>query len=148
VEAVRADLPQLNREQRRSFKRDKRQYRLHFEGTVLDGLVALVKSVPVGTMLQMAEMAALVDGFTPADISTLGMMFEILADALVEWNMVDDDDQPVPTTMEGIRSLDMDEAMLLIQKWMEVTVGVPGPLDPGSTAGAPSPVASIPMDVG
>lgn len=140
---------QPNREQRRaSFKREKREYRLRFEGTQLDGLVVLVKSVPVGTMLQMAEMAALVDGFTPEDIGTLGMMFEILADAIVEWNLVDDDDQPVAPDMAGVRSLDMDEAMLLIQKWMEYTVGVPGPLGQGSTAGAPSGVASIPMDVG
>lgn len=148
VEQPSTELPHLNREQRRStFKREKRHYRLTFEGSPLDGLVVVIGGVPVGTMLQMAEMAALVDSFTPENIGTLGLMFQILSDSIVEWNLVDDDDQPVPPTMEGVRSLDLDEAMLLIQQWMQHTAGVSGPLDQGSTGGVPSGVASIPMDV-
>lgn len=135
-----------NREARRGFTRQHKQYRLTFDGTVLDGLVATVRSVPVGTMLQIAEMASDGAEFTPEGLKTLGALFELLADSLVDWNLQDDDGNPTPATIDGVRSLDMDEALLLIREWMKAAAGVSGPLDQPSSGGEPSAVVSLPME--
>jgi hypothetical protein len=135
-----------NREARRGFTRQHKKYRMTFEGTVLDGLVATVNSVPVGTMLQIAEMAADGAEFTPEGLKTLGSLFELLADSLVEWNLQDDDGTPIPPTIDGVRTLDMDEALLLIREWMKAAAGVSSPLEPSLNGGEPSAVASLPME--
>jgi hypothetical protein len=138
--------PPPNREQRRGFRRQRKRYRLRFEGTSLDGLVVVMESVQIATMLQIAEMASLADELTPEGLQSLGVMFELLAEALIEWNLEEEDGTPVPATIDGVKSLDLGDAMLLIKEWMGAIGGVDRPLDQGSTGGGPSAVASLPME--
>lgn len=155
-----------NREQRRAgYRRKTKALRLHFEGTELDGLEVTMRSVPVGTILDLAEMSELASKFTPEGVQKLGEVFELLAQALLSWNMEDElcdahadmDCEvcppdaprtvvPVPANLEGIKSLDLDEALLLVQHWTQAAAGVSGPLAQTSPGGSPSAVASLPME--
>jgi hypothetical protein len=75
-------------------------------------------------------------------------MLELLAGALVSWNAEDPDTgMPIPSTMEGIRSQDLDFNLKIINAWTDAIGGVSAPLPETSTAGEPSVEASIPMDV-
>ena len=139
-----------NRAVRRGFRRKEKLLRLRFEGTQLDGLEATVRPVPVGLVFDVAEMAELSDPTTGTDTDTSGAkataeMFRAFADSLVEWNYETPDGVPIPPTLEGLRSLDIDEAKDLIQAWMQAAAGVSGPLEQNSTDGRPSGVVSLPM---
>lgn len=155
-----------NREQRRAgYRRKTKQLRLTFEGTALDGLVVVMRSVPVGTILELAAMAELAQDFTPEGISKLGEVFELVAQALISWNLEEElcdghgaveceicpegsptTIMPVPASLEGIKSLDLDEALLLVQSWTQAAAGVSAPLDQPSPGGSPSAVAALPME--
>lgn len=156
-----------------SYKRKVKQLRLTFApGTALgpdpetgtDGLVALMRSVPVGTILDMAEVADVANQFTPEGMKALGKVFGIVADGLIEWNFTEDVckeheavecetcppatvfERPVPPTLEGVRSMDLDEALILVQEWTKAAAGVADPLGPASDAGKLSALHSLPME--
>jgi hypothetical protein len=74
-------------------------------------------------------------------------MLELLAGALVSWNAEDEDGQPIPADMGGIRSQDLDFNMKIINAWTDAIAGVKAPLPQTSADGQPSVEASIPMDV-
>lgn len=139
-----------NRETRRAagFRRQRRQFRLRFEDDSqgLLGLVATVNSVSVGSMLELVELADMADEVTVEGLKAVGDLFAMFAGALVEWNLEEEDGTPVPTTVAGVKSLDMDQAMALVKKWMEAAAGVAGPLGPTSTGGEPSAVLDLPME--
>lgn len=123
------------------YQRKTTTYRLTFDGTDLDGLVVQVRSVSVGTML---DLVALADADT-RKTADLAIMFDTLGDALVEWNM-EDDGVAVPADRAGVRSLEVPEAMTLIKAWSAAMQEVSGPLDQPSTGGVPSAVLSLPME--
>lgn len=75
---------------------------------------------------------------------------EILAEHLVEWDL-EDDDGPIPLTVDGIMRLEGPLVYLIIREWMKATRGITAPFDRRSAGGVPSPevdssAPSIPMD--
>jgi hypothetical protein len=69
-------------------------------------------------------------------------------DHLVSWNIEDAQDQPVPTTLAGAKSLDHDLVAALSNAWIQTLTGVhdADPLPESSPSGEPSLVASVPME--
>ncbi len=69
-----------------------------------------------------------------------------MADKLISWNLEDEDGTPVPTTVEAV--LEQDQALMLaiLGQWIDGIAGVSAPLEPSSTDGDPSQVASIPTE--
>lgn len=158
-----------NRAQRRGYARQVKKLRLTFAGH-LDGLEVVMTGLPIGSVLEIAELAG--DGdlsFTPEGVRDAQRLFEILADHLVSWNLedhicvahrqtdceicgpeVEREIVPVAANLEGIRTMDTGDVMLLIQSWTQNAAAVPGgaagPLGSGSPAGDPSAVARLPMD--
>lgn len=149
-----ARVTDLNREQRRDvqrqttgFKPERTRYRVRGKGD-LDGLLVELKGIDVGTFLEVAEMADLDPrNFTTAQLPQVRRLFEIVGEALDSWNLLDDDDQPVPATHAGVMAQDFPLVMAIIEGWMEAIGGVPTPLDPRSDDGAPSEVPGIPMEI-
>jgi hypothetical protein len=145
---VRADVP-ARRRQLMGFVPKKKTYRLRFEDSDMEGLDVRAGSLTVGAMLDLSRLADTArDNPDEAD-----RMFGEFARALITWNVevdaADDDGvsrQPVPPTLEGIRSLDVDFALAVIKAWLEAVSGVPDPLAGRSNSGQPSPEASIPME--
>lgn len=146
----------LNREGRREvqrqgsgFKPDRKRYRLKWgQGHELHGFEVEMKGLATGTFLELAELADIdPTRFTADDMPKVRRLFEIVGDGLAEWNLLDEDDQLVPATLDGILGQDFDIVMAIADGWMTAIGQVPAPLDQRSTAGRLSEVASLPMDV-
>jgi len=75
---------------------------------------------------------------------------EEFGDALIEWNLEDENGQSLPCTRDGLFSIDNDLALALATEWMDRLGGKvdeAGPLDAASPSGELSRVASIPTEV-
>ncbi|MDH6116915.1 hypothetical protein ABH930_000334 [Kitasatospora sp. GAS204A] len=129
------------------FRVKRKAYKLVFQGTEFDGLEATVRSLTTGQLLQLeAARLARAAGGTGSEGATREMV-EFLADALVEWNAENEDDgTPIPATLDGLLSQDLDVAMAIIAAWQQAMNGVAAPLSETSSGGEPSLEASIPMD--
>ncbi|MCZ4509948.1 hypothetical protein O3Q52_17435 [Streptomyces sp. ActVer] len=115
-------------------------YTLEFEDPEFNGLEVKIRGLNTGQMLDIDT--ARDDG---DDAAILGML-QLMADQLLEWNVEDDDGQPVPATFEGIRTQELAFNWAIIDAWQNAVAGVSAPLDGESTDGDPLLAASIPME--
>ena len=85
-------------------------YKLDFEGTDLEGLEVRMRAGRLGDMLDPsnAEIGLNIDPDNPSaeDIKAVRAKFEMIAEYLASWNLVEDG-VPVPATIEGL----MDQAL-------------------------------------
>lgn len=130
------------------FRIKRKVFRLHFKDDDLAGLEVLARSLNTGQFLEMEQAKAeRAEGGTRAKGGTERML-ELFADQLVSWNAEDEDGVPIPATMAGIRSQDLDLSLKIIDAWTDAIAGVGAPLPETSSAGQPSALeASIPMAV-
>jgi hypothetical protein len=152
-----------NRRQRRAmgYVRQRKIYKLVFEDPDMAGLEVRARSVPLGTLMRLIELAGLIDRGTanlnPDEAKAIRELFTGFADALVSWNLeepvIDDETGeetgevcPVPATVDGLYSQDMDFALHIIEAWMDAVAGVAGPLGRRSSDGEQSLAASLPME--
>lgn len=113
----------------------------------LAGLVVVIRRMSIGEYrlpclnTNVVRLTARAVGGDPDAERELTAVTDLVADALVEWNL------PNPVTPEGVCALDpvlLDE---IIRQWVNRTIGVPDPLGTPSSAGAPFPEETIPMEV-
>lgn len=116
------------------FKLRPREYDVHFDNPALQGLQVKVIAPPFGVLLRVQQ-----GNFEAED-------FGVLATSIVSWNLLGDDDQEIPRTVDGFYSLPADFIRELIEAWMQALVSVPAPLEHGSNAGGPSLAESLPME--
>jgi hypothetical protein len=142
----------MNREQKRKFKRERRTVTLHFpEDHDLGGLEVKIQTVDFETFMNLLELLAEVENINDIKQAApaLRELFEGFATALVEWNLVDENDQDVPATLDGLKSnvLDAQDIQILIGEWLSAIGGVYGPLGQTSADGKQSvDLASIPTE--
>ncbi|MFC5834659.1 hypothetical protein [Nonomuraea insulae] len=132
------------------YKRPARVYKLVFnEDDDMAGLEVKARSMSTGGLLDMAPLLDLQLSASPTaeEMESIAELLERFAGVLVSWNLEDDDDEPVPATLEGLLDQDIDFVLRIILAWADAISGVPAPLDGLSPGGEPSLVASIPMDV-
>lgn len=122
------------------YKPKRKIYTLAFEGEEYEGLEVKIRGLNTGQVMDID--AARADGGDSAIVA----MLQLMAEQLVEWNVEDDEGQPVPTTFEGVRSLDIDFNWAVIDAWQNAAAGVKDPLDSDSTSTELSLVASIPTE--
>jgi hypothetical protein len=69
-------------------------------------------------------------------------------DHLISWNLEDEDDKPLPMTMDAVKAIDHDLVAALNNAWVQTLIGVhdADPLPESSPSGEPSLVASVPME--
>lgn len=115
-------------------------YTLEFDDPDLDGLIVKVRGLNTGQILDIDT--AREDG---GDEAIRGLL-ELLATQIVEWNVEDEEGQPVPATLDGIRAQELAFNMAIIDAWQNAVTGVPAPLEQPSTDGEQSMEASIPME--
>ncbi|TMC47631.1 MAG: hypothetical protein E6J20_19380 [Chloroflexi bacterium] len=128
------------------YKAKKKLYKLTFaEDTDMDGLEVTMTSISTGQMLRLQQLSGMGAAATK-DPKIFGEMIGIFAGAIKSWNLEDDDDTPVPATVDGAMAQDPDFIMVIISSWCLAIVGVSGPLDGPSTSGANALEASMPMD--
>lgn len=122
------------------YKRGSKVYNLTFED--FEGLEVRAKSMELGRFLDLIPLLD-AGGFSK---ETLDKVFGDFSDVLLSWNVEEDDGTPTPTTVEGLYSLDLPEAIAIIEGWRDAIMGVAAPLEESSHDGELSPAVSIPME--
>lgn len=126
-----------------AFKRKRKIYRLDFSGTEYDGLEVRVRGLTTGEYLELVSLSA---PGTEGEAKETDGMLRLFSTHIVSWNLVDDDDEPVPTTFDGIKSNDLTMNMAIIGAWTDSMVAVPEKTEKKSLPGDSSLVASIPTE--
>lgn len=126
------------------FKAKKKLYKLIFADEDMAGLEVTMTSVPMGDLMSLQQLDPKRAANDPAEFREL---LGIFAGAMLSWNLVDDNDQPVPITVDAFLKQDIDFIFAIIDAWSTAVAGVSAPLDGGSTDGATALEASMPMDV-
>lgn len=126
------------------YKRAKKVYNLVFADPDMEGLEVKARSMPLGDLMAMADT---IDNIDKATIGDVDGMLAKFAEVLVSWNLEDDDDMPVPTTLDGLKSQDQEFVFAVVVSYINAVTGVSAPLPQTSPGGEPSLAASIPMDV-
>ena len=133
------------------YVRQKKIYKLTWDESTGDmaGLEVRMTGVSVGEMLDGILLSEKTDR-TAADVEKV---FTEFAAALVSWNLMDEvidesgvSTQPVPATLEGVRSCDFDFIVTINRRWGEAIAGVPDPLPGPSGSGPQSLEGSLPME--
>lgn len=139
-------------------------YELDFAGTELDGLTVRTRSADIGWVLGLSEM---IDGMgdmpdpddvdaadlTPdkaarygAAMRSMGKLVDDFARVLDSWDLEIPAGNKIPATADGLRRLNIRHLMMIIKAWKQAVSEVPADLGKDSPGGAPSPVASLPME--
>lgn len=121
-------------------------YRLDFEGTDLDGLEVRMSGGSLALAFDFSPLIGVTDSnATAADVQLLMSQYEELADHIIEWNCEDEDGNPVPADLEGLKTLELRYVNMIAEAWQRAQVDVPGPLSRDSNSGQLPDVLSIPM---
>lgn len=129
------------------FKRQSKVYRLTFAGEYA-GLSVSARSLPLGKFMKMGKLVD-VDVANPTgdDFETLEELFSLFLEALVSWNLEEEDGTPVPVTREALYEQDLAFVLMLVVVYMDAVSGVPAPLDGTSPDGGRSLAESLPMEI-
>ncbi|MFE2073727.1 hypothetical protein [Streptomyces misionensis] len=126
------------------FKVKPKTYLVQFEdGHEFHGVEARLSGMSYGEWEQ-------VTGLDGGDGETNGAAsVRRFVDHLISWNLEDENDQPVPTTLDAVKNLDHNLVAALNNAWINTLIGVhdADPLPETSPSGEPSPaVSEIPME--
>lgn len=122
-----------------AYKRKAKVYHLVWEEGDLAGLEVKARSLPMGRFLDVQEsFSAVQDGEpSPEAMRALIDKMGFLSDALVSWNIEDEDDdgntRAVPCNLDGLLSLERHEMTAILGAWAEAGAQASAPL------GEPSP---------
>jgi hypothetical protein len=123
--------------------------KLVFEDPEMDGLEVRARSLPLGVFMdRFAKVPTNVTDprkLTAEERASSWDVISVFADVLVSWNLEDEHDQPIPATLAGLKTLELDFAMQILHAYMDAVGGVDAPLAGSSTAGETSVAGSIPM---
>lgn len=119
----------------------RRKYSLNFDEVEdLEGLRVKVRSTTVGVMQDVLDTAR-------DEGQGVDEMLEHFVGCLIEWNLTDDDGEPVPHDPAAIKAkVDREYLIEILRAWQRAVVGVQAPLRRRSPSGGLSPVVSIPME--
>lgn len=123
------------------YKPKRKIYNLDFEGTEYEGLQVTIRGLNTGQYMHLFEAKA--EAEAGGETNNL---LTIMASRLVDWNVEDEDDTPVPATLDGIKTQDLDFNLAIVNAWTTAMAGVPAPLEQPSIDGGPSLEASMPME--
>lgn len=124
----------------KGYKRELKLYRLRFEDPDMAGLEVVAKSLRLREFLDMNALAGDIQSEADAE-----KMYRRFGDALVEWNLLDENDEPVPATYEGLADQELDFVLDIIRAWQQAIAGVDPTSPAGLNSGGISPEASLPM---
>ncbi len=124
-----------------AFQRKRKVYRLDFADTEYDGLIVNVRGLTTGEYLELVTLT----GSAGESNGESERLLKLLATHLVSWNL-QDDDEPVPATYEGVVSNDLTMNMAVVNAWTDAMVNVPEGTEKKSLPGDAPLVASIPTE--
>jgi hypothetical protein len=122
------------------YKIQKTLYKLKFQDNKYDGLEVTVKSVPLGTLIDIQESGAL-DGK-----AGLVKTCELLANNITEWNVEDEDGNPIGHALSDLLDMESDFIIDVVGAWTNAMVSVSAPLPNGSKNGGNTAELNLPME--
>jgi hypothetical protein len=142
-----------------AYTRKPKVFRVSFEEPhPLAGLTVQTKGLSIKEFaafgLRMGDVAQIEQAGTDAEklgelrdlVDAIDEVRSLFADALIEWDMLNEDGSPVPPTLDGVKSLDDDEFFGIVNEWLEA-IGGPSPdLGKGSGLGGTIPDLSDLME--
>lgn len=134
------------------YKVTKTVFKLVFDGGQHEGLEVRATAPPLGFLKSTMAMAKFAgkraEELAPEELDEVLGLFSGFADHLVSWNLENDDDSPVPATLDGLQAQELPFVFELISAWMDATggLGESDPLGRPSSDGRPSLEASMPME--
>lgn len=107
--------------------------KLTFDGSMYEGLEVTMDAVSTGTVLDIMEHF---DAAKTGDPKAMMALLAGFSTALEAWNVEDrKTGEPVPATLEGLRTLDFALAMAVIGAWIGSVSEAPPPLPSSSGSG-------------
>lgn len=130
----------------KGFKPKRTLYKLDFSGTDLDGLEVTARGTSVGGLLELADVGSRLEELKGLDERAEGAqvrealreLFAPFAKVVVAWNVVDDDDEPVPASVDGFMSQEFDFITSIITSYVQAMTQAPPPLPGNSGSGTTS----------
>lgn len=117
--------------------------KLEFEAAEMDGLEIRCRRPSIGAYFALLDAAEKPIG-DPANRRALA---EHIMPLIIGWNLEDENNQPVPATVDGFLAQDTPFIRQVTQAIVDVNRQVPGPLAQRSPDGEQFPVDSIPMEI-
>jgi hypothetical protein len=128
-----------------SYKR--KNYRLTWpEGHVRHGLNVVMRGMSIDDMNMVTAFKGVSKDDIEGSAELLSSIAELLAGKMVSWDLTEDDDTPVPVSVETIRREDLTMVMEILNAWTDAAVGVKASLGKDSNSGSTFPEESIPME--
>ena len=126
------------------YVRDRKIYKLVFADPEFDGLEVRARGLTTAELLEMQALEP--TGNEAEDATKLERQLQLFAGKLVSWNLEEPEGVPVPTTLDGVKTQELDFIMQVIDAWMRAVMGIAAPLGPPSNSGGTSLEASLPME--
>lgn len=112
-----------------------RSYVLEFEGA-MEGAYVKLRATPLGVVMRLRD----------GGWSTIVELADLLAEYVIEWNLDDRDDKPLPITGPAIvAELEQPVLVKIVTEWAKAAAGITAPLDPPGADGTLTD-ADIPME--
>lgn len=127
----------------KGYRRPAKVYSIAWDEGDLAGLHVRVGGLSVGKMLELTKAAAEVPEDFSGSVTSVEPLIEAFAEKLSEWNLEDEDGNPVPATLEGVRQQDLGLVIPVIMRWMSAVADIPAPLPGTSNSGGTSPEGSL-----
>jgi hypothetical protein len=128
-------------------------YQLRFEdypgfevtmrGLSIDGFMGLARQA---AGMQGLDVTALKGPELEAAMDKIDGLFTRFAKSLRAWNLDDDDGVPVPETVDGVRTQDLDFILEIVMAWMDAIASVDIPLPQPANGSGTFPEGSLPME--
>lgn len=130
----------------KGYKPQRRLYRLDFSETEHAGLEVTARGTSMAGLLQLMELAdeagELAELDEKADKAVIAgkmrEMFAPFARVIVSWNLLDDDDEPVPASLDGLLSQDPEFIGFVLSSYVQAISAAPPPLPGTSPSGGNS----------
>lgn len=124
-----------------SYTHHRKIYKLAFEGSdEFDGLEVTARGMSVGQYLEVTSLAG------SKDTESVERLLRRFSDALVSWNLRDEDGSDIPMSYEGVGSCDIDFIMKIIAAWMTAIAGVSKELGKDLSSTGTSLELQLPME--
>jgi len=119
------------------FRKSTKLFRITFADSEYEGFEAYATSLKLGEMLAITSVASNLKSQTFSDIDT-ETQFKVFGQALVSWNLEEEDGTPIPATYESLKDQDVDFVLKLIGGWFRAITSTDSPLNENSSDGATS----------
>lgn len=115
------------------------------EGHVHHGLIVKLRGLSIDDLNVVQSMRGMK---SESDLNgeIFGQVLGVMAKRMISWNLTDDEDNPIPPTVESLADEDFGMITDIITAWTKAVTGVSAPLGGPSTSGSTFPEASIPME--